>query len=89
MGDHTSMNQFIVTDGPETKVEGQQLFSVRLIDRRTGEVPSVNGIPLSILTQSPRSAVASFMRGRSRMLWRIEVEPVNAPLGGSNHGMAY
>ncbi len=34
------MNQFIVTNGTGANAEEGQLFSVRLIDRRTGEVPS-------------------------------------------------
>ncbi|ABL73181.1 MULTISPECIES: hypothetical protein [Paracoccus] len=80
------MNQFIVTNGTGANAEEGQLFSVRLIDRRTGEVPSLNGIPLSMLTHSPRAAIAAFMRGRDRLLWRAEVEPVNARDGGSSHG---
>ncbi|WP_199259856.1 hypothetical protein [Paracoccus binzhouensis] len=83
------MNQFIVTDGPAVRAEGEQLFSVRLIDRRTGEVPSLNGIPLSVLTHSPRSAVAAFLRGRNRLLWRTEVEPVSAPAGDAGDGRAF
>lgn len=59
--------------------EGDQLFEVRLIDRRTGEVPRVNGKPLSFLTHAPRHAAAELLRGRNRALWRTHVEPVEPP----------
>ncbi|WP_323009915.1 hypothetical protein [Paracoccus sp. (in: a-proteobacteria)] len=34
------MSQFILTKAAIAETEGDQLFSVRLIDRRTGEVPN-------------------------------------------------
>ena len=52
------------------------MFAVRLIDRRTGEVPRVNGNPLSLLTRSPRRAVAELLRGRSGPHWQTQVEPL-------------
>ncbi|ATQ57754.1 hypothetical protein [Paracoccus yeei] len=52
------------------------MFAVRLIDRRTGEVPRVNGNPLSLLTRSPRRAVAELLRGRSGAHWQTQVEPL-------------
>lgn len=70
------MNQFILAEGVTLQPEGEGLYAVRLIDCRTGEVPSLNGIPLSVLTRAPRAAVRSFMRGRNRQLWRTEVEAV-------------
>jgi hypothetical protein len=71
------MNQFILQEGVMAQPEGERLFSVRLIDCRTGEVPSLNGIPLSVLTRAPLAAARSFMRGRNRRLWRTEVEPLS------------
>ncbi len=71
------MNQFILAQGLAAPPEGEGLFAVRLIDRRTGEVPCLNGIPLSVLTRAPRATARSFMRGRNQHLWRTEVEPVS------------
>lgn len=71
------MNQFILTGGIAAKPEGERLFAVRLIDRRTGEVPSLNGIPFSVLTRAPRAAAQSFMRGRNHNLWHTEVEQIS------------
>lgn len=58
--------------GPETG----PLFSVRLVDRRTGSVPKLNGIPLAMMTRQPKLAVTNLMRGRNRAVWRAEIEPV-------------
>lgn len=65
--DHTALDQH---DGP--------MFSVRLIDRRTGEVPRVNGNPLSLLTRFPRRAVAELLHGRNGTHWHAQVEPLEA-----------
>ncbi len=70
------MNQFTMAKEFDAKPEGELLFSVRLIDCRTNEVPRLNGEPLSVLTRAPRAAALSFMRGRNRRLWRTEIEPV-------------
>lgn len=70
------MNQLLFSDGIMAPPEGQGLFSVRLIDCRTGEVPSLNGFPFSVLTRAPRAVSQSFLRGRNKRLWRTEVEPV-------------
>jgi hypothetical protein len=70
------MHQFNLNPGNAAKAEGDRFFSVRLIDCRTGEVPSLNGIPLSVLTRAPRAAALSLMHGRNQRLWRTEVEPV-------------
>ncbi|HWL58566.1 MAG TPA: hypothetical protein VNQ78_18060 [Paracoccus sp. (in: a-proteobacteria)] len=70
------MNRFIAATVMTGSTTGEQLFSVRLIDRRTGEVPSINGIPLRVLTHSPQSAIAELMDGRDRHLWQAEVEPL-------------
>ncbi|QRZ14751.1 hypothetical protein JWJ88_17455 [Paracoccus methylovorus] len=82
------MSQFILTKAAIAETEGDQLFSVRLIDRRTGEVPNVNGVPLSLLTMSPRAAVSAFMQGRDQHVWRTEIEPVPS-LAGRSHGAAF
>ena len=70
------MNQFILVEGVAAPPEGEALYAVRLIDCRTDEVPSLNGLPLSVLTRAPRAAVRSLMRGRDRHLWRTEVEQI-------------
>jgi|GEM_PF-1298398 len=72
------MNRFIAATAMTGSTTGGQLFSVRLVDRRTGEVPSINGIPLRVLTHSPQSAIAELMDGRDRHLWQAEVEPLGA-----------
>ena len=77
------MKQAVEMRSTNTDAEGQQLFLVRLIDRRTGEVPSLNGTMLSVLTHTPRAAVLSFLRGRDRRLWRAEVELVGQ--SGASH----
>ncbi|MFT4012519.1 MAG: hypothetical protein QM682_03765 [Paracoccus sp. (in: a-proteobacteria)] len=61
--------------------ETGELFSVRLVDLRTGQVPRLNGIPLSILTHAPRAAVGQLMRGRDRSIWRAEIEPLHSGAG--------
>lgn len=58
------------------------LFSVRLIDRRTGRVPRLDGLPLTLLTPAPGPAVNALMHGRDRAIWRAEVVPLRfAALG--------
>ncbi len=74
------------TERGEARANGGQLFSVRLIDRRTGEVPRLNGIPLSLLTHSPRIAASQLLRGRDRGLWRAVIEPLRS--GEHGHGVA-
>lgn len=54
--------------------EQARLYAVRLIDRRTGEVPSLNGTPLSQLTRSPQAVAQALMRGRDRSIWCAEIE---------------
>ncbi|MTH79702.1 hypothetical protein [Paracoccus aestuariivivens] len=61
---------------PAPSARNNGLFSVRLIDLRTGEVPSVNGNPLSVVTDTPRQAEAELMKGRDRALWQTQVDPV-------------
>ncbi|SMO91199.1 hypothetical protein SAMN06265221_11820 [Paracoccus laeviglucosivorans] len=61
-------------------VTGGQLFSIKLIDRRTGEVPKLNGNPISFLTSTPRQAVEELLRGRDRENWTAQVDPVG-PMG--------
>lgn len=70
---------------------GAPVFSIRLIDRRTGEVPRVNGNPVSFLTSAPRLAVEELLKGRDREKWTAEVDrlsvdgkPVTAGLGAGN-----
>lgn len=71
-----NIHHLIVPQFDPVELAEGPLFSVRLIDRRTGAVPRLNGIPLSLLTRSPRQAVSNLMRGRNRAVWRAEVESV-------------
>lgn len=65
----------IPTPRPTPRPDQHRLYAVRLIDRRTGEVPSLNGTPLSQLTHAPQAVAQSLMRGRDRRIWRAEIEP--------------
>lgn len=51
------------------------LYSVLLIDRRTGRPHRVNGIPLSVFTRNPSEAEAELLHGRDRANWEIRVSP--------------
>lgn len=65
------------------------VFAVRLIDRRTGEVPRVNGNPLSLLTRSPHRAVAELLQGRNASHWLTQVEPLEpSPVPARRPAMA-
>ena len=75
-GNTAMMHQIWTAQDMSAKPEGNQLYSVKLIDSRTGEVPSLNGNRLSVLTRAPKAAVKALMQGRDRGLWRAEVEPV-------------
>lgn len=55
---------------------GAPLFAIRLIDRRTGEVPRLNGKPISFLTATPRQAVEDLLKDRDRSKWIAQVDPV-------------
>ncbi|WP_347139055.1 hypothetical protein [Paracoccus sp. SSK6] len=64
-------------------IQGQQinatprpLYSVRLIDRRTGQVHRVNGAPLLALSREPEAAAASLLEGRDPVLWEARIEPL-------------
>lgn len=52
------------------------LCSVRLIDRRTGKAPRVNGAPLLVYSRNPESAAAEMLDGRDPDLWEIRIEPL-------------
>ncbi|MCZ0961922.1 hypothetical protein [Paracoccus benzoatiresistens] len=52
------------------------LYSVRLIDRRTGQVHRVNGAPLLALSREPEAAAASLLEGRDPALWEARIEPL-------------
>lgn len=52
------------------------LYSVRLIDRRTGQAHRVNGAPLLALSREPQAAAASLLEGRDPALWEARVEPL-------------
>lgn len=53
---------------------GAPVFAIRLIDRRTGEVPRLNGNPIGMLTSTPRLAVEELMRGRDPSKWTAQIE---------------
>ena len=52
------------------------LYSIRLIDRRTGQVHRVNGAPLLALSREPQAAAASLLEGRDPALWEARIEPL-------------
>ena len=52
------------------------LYSVRLIDRRTGLVLRVDGAPFLALSREPRAAAASLLEGRGPALWEARIEPL-------------
>lgn len=51
--------------------------AVALIDRRTGQVPYMNGRPLMIVTHDPSEAIAKLLQGRDRNIWDIRVQPLH------------
>lgn len=55
-----------------------QGYVVRLIDRRTGLTPRVNGSPLILLSDTPELAVARLLAGRDETVWEARVEAVGA-----------
>lgn len=52
--------------------------SVRLIDRRTGNVHRVNGTALVIFTRRPQEAVAELLSGRNPAHWEARIDPIEA-----------
>ncbi|MFC3166779.1 MULTISPECIES: hypothetical protein [Paracoccus] len=52
------------------------LYSILLIDRRTGQVHRVNGAPLLALSREPQAAAASLLQGRDPALWEARIEPL-------------
>lgn len=57
--------------------KARPLYSVRLIDRRTGQVHRVNGAPLLALSREPQAAAASLLEGRDPALWETRIESLS------------
>ena len=49
-------------------------YAVHLIDRQTGRLHCVAGIPLTVFTCTPDEVVAELMRNRDPMKWDILIE---------------
>ncbi|MDO5612008.1 MAG: hypothetical protein Q4G14_02045 [Paracoccus sp. (in: a-proteobacteria)] len=47
--------------------------SVRLVDLSTGQPHRINGLALSVRTDTPDEVMAQLMRGRDPARWRAEV----------------
>jgi hypothetical protein len=62
--------------GQQIDATSRPLYSVRLIDRRTGQVHRVNGAPLLALSREPEAAAASLLEGRDPALWEARIEPL-------------
>lgn len=60
--------------GQDIGAASRPLYSVRLIDRRTGQVHRVNGAPLLALSREPQAAAASLLEGRDPNLWEARIE---------------
>ncbi|WEF25228.1 hypothetical protein [Paracoccus sp. S3-43] len=60
--------------GHDIGAASRPLYSVRLIDRRTGQVHRVNGAPLLALSREPQAAAASLLEGRNPDLWEARIE---------------
>lgn len=56
--------------------KARPLYSVRLIDRRTGQVHRLNAAPLLALSREPQAAAASLLEGRDPALWEARIEPL-------------
>ena len=63
--------------GRNIDAKARPLYSVRLIDRRTGQVHRLNGAPLLALSQEPQAAAASMLEGRDPDLWEARIEPLS------------
>lgn len=50
--------------------------AVRLIDRRTGAVHRVNGVPLILFTRSPDIAATELLSGRDPAVWEARIDPL-------------
>lgn len=51
----------------------QELYSVSLIDRRTGRPHRVNGTPLAVFTRSPEEEAANLLRHRDPAVWDVRI----------------
>lgn len=67
----------MTAQGQHIDANARPLYSVRLIDRRTGQVHRVNGAPLLALSREPDAAAASLLEGRDPALWETRVEPLS------------
>ena len=62
------------THASAAKASPAPLCVVQLIDRRTGALHRVNGMPLSVFTHTPHAAVIDMMSGRDPALWEARVD---------------
>lgn len=63
--------------GQNIDAKARPLYSVRLIDRRTGQVHRVNGAPHLALSREPQAAAASLLEGRDPALWEARIESLS------------
>lgn len=52
-------------------------YSVRLVDRRTGETHRIEGAPLTVVTSDPVTASSQLLRNRDPELWDAFVEQLD------------
>ncbi|MEI4487962.1 hypothetical protein V8J36_17345 [Frigidibacter sp. MR17.14] len=50
------------------------LYSIQLVDRRTGRAHRVNGRTLTVFSRDPAGAVAELLEGRDRRNWTPRIE---------------
>lgn len=50
--------------------------AVGLVDRRTGVVHRVNGMPLMIVTRYPHEAAAELLKGRDPSVWEARIDQI-------------
>ncbi|MBE3638323.1 hypothetical protein [Mangrovicoccus algicola] len=53
-----------------------RIWSLRLIDRRTGRPHRCGDAILTVLARDPRIAAAEMLEGRSLRDWHVEMQPL-------------
>ena len=58
----------------DTETGLQGTCAVHLVDRRTGSVHRINGMPLIVFTRHPEEAAADLLDGRDPLVWEARIE---------------
>ncbi len=73
---HSQGGDALTNQGQGDTAQAQPVYSVCLIDRRSGQIHRVNGAPLLALGRDPERAAAALLEGRGLALWETRTQPL-------------